>query len=143
MALFLLGSFFIFLAIWFLPFILVAPRKCANLINVGSILIIASFAVIKGAYKFLVEDLLFNEKRWYFAWLYLLSLCVTLYASKSLKSGVLTLISLVIEMGCLAYFISSYFPGGPKGMRMLAKSVFAVVKTVCTCCAGSEDAQQQ
>ena len=143
MALFLLGSLFIFLAIWFLPFILVAPRKCANLINVGSILILASFAVIRGAYKFLVEDTLFHEKRRYFAWLYLISLCMTLYASKSLKSGVLTLISLVIEMACLAYFIASCFPGGPKGMRMLAKSVWAVVRTSCQCFGGSEDAQQQ
>ena len=46
--LFALGCFFIFLALWFLPFIVVAPRKTANLINAGSICIIASLAVLKG-----------------------------------------------------------------------------------------------
>ena len=119
MGLFSVGCFFLFLSIWFLPFIVVAPRKCANLINVGSILILASFALIKGPKEFLLDELLCNKQKFIVSWLYVLSLIATLYAAMVMKSYVLTLVSLAIEVICLLYFVCSYFPGGQTGMKYM------------------------
>ena len=45
-----IGCLFLFLSLWFLPMIVVAPRKCANLFNMGSICILSSFAILRGPY---------------------------------------------------------------------------------------------
>ena len=135
-ALFMTGCFFLFLALWFLPFIVVAPRKCANLINVGAICILSSFAVIKGAYQFFITDMLCHPTKWFFAWTYLVSMICTLYASMVLKNYILTLIALGIEVVCLLYFICSYFPGGTKGMKYMLNFTWTGIKKLFKCCIG-------
>ena len=135
-ALFMAGCFFLFLALFFLPVIVIAPRKCANLINVGSICILASFSVLKGTYKFLVEDMLFNKQKWFFAWLYFGSLILNIYFSMVLKNYILTLISLGIELVCLLYFVCSYFPGGTKGMKYMLSFAWKATKKLFGCCFG-------
>ena len=116
---FVIGCLFIFLSFCFAPFIVVAPRKCANLFNAGSICILASFALIRGTYQFLVNDMLCNKSKAFFAWVYLLSLLTTIFASMFLKSYILTIIALVIEMLCLLYFICSFFPYGAQGFKYM------------------------
>ena len=117
LALFTIGCFFLFVSTFFLPLIVVSPRKCANLINVGSICIISSFAILKGPQKFLLNDNLFNKSRFIPAWMYCISLLLTIYAAMIKKNYILTLISLSIEVLCLIYFIVSFFPGGNQGMK--------------------------
>ena len=117
--LFATGCFFLFLSLWSLPFFVIAPRKTANLINIGSICIISSFAVIKGPYQFLIKDLLLHPTKWLVAWLYVLSICLTFYSSMVLKMYLPTIGALVIELTCLMYFICSYFPGGQQGMQYI------------------------
>ena len=107
--LFCIGIFFLFLSVWFLPFIIIAPRKCANLINAGSICIISSFAVLNGPYEFFKK--LIQEKGLVFVG-YLGSLAATIYASMVLKSYILTIAAMAIEVVCLMSFMCSYFPGG-------------------------------
>ena len=119
-----------------MPFIAISPRKCANLMNVGSILIISSFALLKGPYKFLIHELLFNKDKWFFAWLYVVSLVATMYSAMSLKSYILTLVSLGTEIICLLYFVSSYFPGGPEGMKMMLNSGWTMFKSALGCLVG-------
>ena len=134
MGLFCIGCFFIFLALWFLPFIVVAPRKTANLINIGSICIMASLAIIKGTYQFLVTDLLCNKSKWMFAWLYVWSLIFTIYASMIAKNYILTLVSLGIEILSLLYLVCSYFPGGQTGMKYMLSFVWLTIKKSCSLC---------
>ena len=133
-ALFLIGCLFLFLASLFLPMIVVAPRKCANLINVGSIFILASFAVIRGAYEFIVRDLLCNKNKGFFAWVYLLSILFTIWSSMIIRSYILTIISLSIEVLCLIYFICSFFPYGATGFKYMLKFVWATIKKIFECC---------
>ena len=133
-ALFLLGCFFLFLATLFLPMIVVAPRKCANLINVGSIFILASFALIRGAYEFLIQDLLCNKKKGIFAWLYLSSIIFTIWSSMIIKSYIFTIISLTVEVLCLIYFICSFFPYGATGFKYMMKFTWTAIKKLFECC---------
>ena len=107
--LFCLGIFFLFLALCFLPFIVIAPRKCANLINVGSLCILGSFAILNGPQEFITK--LIKEKGLFFVG-YIGSIIMTIYASMVLKSYILTIVFLVVEVVCLLRFMCSYFPGG-------------------------------
>ena len=134
MGLFSIGCLFLFLAIWFLPFIVVAPRKCANLINIGSICIIASLAIIKGTYQFLVNDLLCNKTKWPFAWLYVWSIIFAIYSSMISKNYILTIISLVMEITSLIYLVCSYFPGGTTGMKYMLNFIWLTIKKSCSLC---------
>ena len=134
MGLFCCGCFFIFLAFCFLPVIVIAPRKTANLMNVGSIMILISFGLIKGYYKFFVEDLLCNKQKGFFAWTYVLSVITTIYASMIIKSYVLTLIALGVEIVCLLYFTCSYFPGGNTGFKYMLKALWAMTKGMFSLC---------
>ena len=136
MGLFCCGCLFIFLAFCFLPWIVVAPRKCANLMNVGTIMILCSFGLLKGWYKFFVEDLLCNKEKGVFAWVYVLSLIMTIYTSMIIKSYVLTLVALAVEIICLLYFVCSYFPGGNTGFKYMLKALWAMTKSMFNACLG-------
>ena len=134
MALFLIGCLFLFLATCFLPLIVVAPQKTANFVNVGSLCILASIGLIRGFYQFFVTDLLFHKTRWAVSWGYLVSVVATFYCSVILKSYLATLATIIVEVGCLLYFICGFFPGGRTGMKYMLKLFWAGVKSVFNCC---------
>ena len=131
--LFLVGCGFIALSLFFLPFIVVAPRKTANLFNAGSLCILASFAIVRGTYKFVVEEMLCNPYKAFVAWLYLLSLLTCFYASLIAQSYILTIAALVIELICLLYFICSFFPYGKQGFDYMMKCVCTTLKSAFGC----------
>ena len=134
LGLFSSGVFFLFLSTFFLPMIVVAPKKCANLINIGSILIISSFAVLKGPYKFLVTDNLLNKERFFPSWCMLISIIMTLWSSMIIKSYMFTMASLAIEIVCLMNFVCSFFPGGDTGMKYALQALIAMAKQSFSCC---------
>ena len=117
--LFGIGLLFLFLALCFLPMIMVAPRKCANLVNVGSIFILAAFSVLNGPKEFLINQLLCSKTQALPSILYLCSLVSTVYASMILKSYFLTIVFMLVELLCLLFFICSYFPGGKTGFTYM------------------------
>ena len=94
----------------------------------GSLCILGSFAMIRGPYQFIVKDMLLNKEKGIFAWLYLVSLFVTIYASMVMKSYLITIPSLIVEVICLLFFICSYFPGGTTGMKALLRFCWGIIK---------------
>lgn len=103
------------------------------LLNLGSICILGSLAVLKGGfYQYFVKDLLFGEDkpRRVFALGYYGSILLSIYASMILKSYILTLITMALEMVLLLYFICSGFPGGSTGVTYL----LGFVKSLCLRC---------
>ena len=105
-------------------------------------MIIASFCVLKGTYKFLVNDMLCNNKKVdktgtpiaVFAWCYFLSIAVTIYASMIRKNFLLTIVALVIELICLLFLVCSLFPGGVKAMRYMLNFAWTGMKKCLKCC---------
>ena len=61
--LFCLGVFIMQLSLWFLPVVVIMPRKFSNLMNFGMLCILCSFALLKGWYQFFVKDLLANTAK--------------------------------------------------------------------------------
>ena len=114
------------LSLWFLPVVMVFPRKFSVLMNFGMLCILFSFGILRGWYKFFVNDLFLNTKkpeRCIFAWAFYLSLIVNLYVAVIKKSARLTLITMCIEFICFVYFVFSFFPGGRKGAKYFLKFV--------------------
>ncbi|KAM3071275.1 Protein transport protein sft2 [Clarireedia jacksonii] len=46
------------------------------------------------------------------------SIALTLYFSLGLRSKILTLISAIIQIVCLTWYLVSYFPMGSSGLRL-------------------------
>ena len=59
---------------------------------------------------------------------YLVSILVTIYSSQVLKSYVVTISALLVEVVCLLYFVCSFFPGGTAGMNYLLSFIWRTIK---------------
>jgi hypothetical protein len=96
--LFLFGIALIGLSFFLLPYFVIAPQKVSMLINLGSICILSSFGALKGFYNYFIKELLFGPRR-LFALGYLASIFLSLYASVIVKSYLLTMGTLILEVG--------------------------------------------
>ncbi|KAI9819736.1 MAG: protein transport protein sft2 [Phylliscum demangeonii] len=112
-----LGALLCFLICFFLfPALSLRPRKFAILWSVGSIFFLLSWAALMGPWPYL-QHLLSGPRRAFTA-AYLASIGLTLYFSLGLRSTLLTLLSSVIQLACLLWYLVSYFPLGGTGLRV-------------------------
>ena len=133
-ALFLAGCGLIGLGVVMIPaFLIFAPQKISMLLNLGSICVLSAFAVLKGGfYNYFIKELLLNEedkKKRLYTIGYFASITISLYASLIMKSYILTLLTMIVEMTLLLYFVCSSFPGGQTGVNYLLSSIWSFVKT--------------
>ena len=59
-----------------------------------------------------------------------LSVVLTLYVTISIHRYLYILIAGVIQLCSMFYYVSSFVPGGQKGLELLLRTSFIVVKTV-------------
>lgn len=100
------------------------------LLNLGSICMLSAFAFLKGGfYQYFVKELLIESKeRRIYALGYYISILLSVYASLILKSYLLTLITMTMEMIFLLYFVCSSFPGGASGLNYMGGIVCSLFK---------------
>lgn len=101
-----------------LAFFLIAlkPRKFVLLWTLGSILFLASFAVLYGPTAYIRH--LLSKERMPFTLVYGTSLIFTIFCAYFLKSLILSLISAIIQIVCLVAYLISYFPLGSQGVSL-------------------------
>ena len=119
------------LTVLMLPtFLVIAPQKLSMLLNLGSLCILGSFSVLKGGvYQYLVVELLLqNPQRRVYALAYYVSILGSIYASMILKSYLLTLMTMIIEIVVLLYFVCSSFPGGHTGLNYMGSMIWSAIK---------------
>ncbi|GAB7355737.1 hypothetical protein MBLNU459_g6429t1 [Dothideomycetes sp. NU459] len=116
-----------------MPILSLKPRKFAILYSgpeltnyvriirwsMASALFLGSWAVMMGPWTY-VKHLLSTE-RLPFTGTYFGSIALTLYFAVGLKSTLLTLISSIIQVVCLLWYLVSYFPMGSTGLRFAAR----------------------
>ena len=134
LALFFAGCGLIALAVVMIPaFLVFAPQKISMLLNLGSLSVLSAFAFLKGGfYNYFVKELLLNQedkKRRLYTIGYFASIIVSLYASLILKSYLLTLLTMIVEMTLLLYFVCASFPGGHTGLNYMMSGVWSFVKS--------------
>ncbi|KAH8808401.1 Got1/Sft2-like family-domain-containing protein [Xylogone sp. PMI_703] len=109
-----LACFVIVFALW--PVMMAKPRKFATLWSLGSVLFLASWAVLMGPWTYFQH--LTSTPRLPFTAAYFGSIGLTLYFSLGLGSTILTLFSSLIQLACLLWYLISYFPMGSSGLRL-------------------------
>ncbi|KAI1165124.1 SFT2-domain-containing protein [Nemania serpens] len=82
----------------------------------GSLLFISSFAPVMGP-KTYVQHLT-SGPRLPFTAAYFGSIALTIYFAVGLHNTILTLISALIQIACLLWYLVSYFPMGSSGLRL-------------------------
>ncbi|KAF6820383.1 hypothetical protein CPLU01_12777 [Colletotrichum plurivorum] len=98
------------------PVLSLRPRKFVILWTLGSLLFLASFAAVMGPMAYARH--LISGPRLPFTAAYFGSLALSLYFSLGLHSTILTLISALVQLACLVWYLVSYFPMGSSGLRL-------------------------
>ncbi|TVY54178.1 Protein transport protein SFT2 [Lachnellula cervina] len=109
-----LACFVIVFALW--PIMMAKPRKFAILWSLGSALFLASWAAMMGPITYAQH--LMSTPRLPFTAAYFGSIALTLYFSLGLGNTLLTLISSIMQLACLTWYLVSYFPMGSSGLRL-------------------------
>lgn len=101
------------------PVLAIKPRKFAILWSIGSVLFLASWAVMMGPMVYVKH--LISEPRLPFTAAYFGSIGMTLFSAIGLRSFLLTLLFSVIQLASLVWYLVSYFPMGSTGLRFAAR----------------------
>ncbi|EPE26897.1 hypothetical protein GLAREA_02811 [Glarea lozoyensis ATCC 20868] len=109
-----LACFVICFVLW--PVMMTRPRKFAILWSLGSLLFLCSWGAMLGPMNYIKH--LMSTPRLPFTGAYFGSIGLTMYFSLGLHSTILTLISALVQMGCLIWYLVSYFPMGSSGLRL-------------------------
>ncbi|MFM7857862.1 MAG: hypothetical protein ACKO96_39555 [Flammeovirgaceae bacterium] len=118
------------MAIFMLPWIFFKPSAVANLFNLGSIAILASFAVLWGPEEFFKNKLFKGEKKAY-AIGYLVTLVLGIYFGVIRQAYIMTFVTLILEICFMLYFIACFFPGGKEGVTSMLKAAWSMIKSCC------------
>ncbi|PSR99348.1 Got1/Sft2-like family-domain-containing protein [Coniella lustricola] len=98
------------------PVLSLKPRKLVILWTLGSALFLASFAAVMGPVAYAQH--LLSGPRLPFTGAYFGSIAFTFYFALGLRSPFLTLISALVQIACLIWYLVSYFPMGSSGLRL-------------------------
>jgi len=101
------------------PVLTLKPRKFAILWSVGSLMFLASWAVLMGPVQYAVH--LISGPRLPFTAAYFGSIVMTIYFAVGLHSTILTLFSAIVQLVALVWYLVSYFPMGSTGLRFAAR----------------------
>ena len=114
---FVTGMAIILMSLFFLPLILISPKKFALLFALGTFVSISSFIFYYGTSKFL--ELLFNKDRIWFTIAYLTGFFGCLFFPTFFgKNYFLILVFSGLEMISTLFFILTFLPGGYSSIRM-------------------------
>lgn len=101
------------------PILSLKPRKFAILWSMASALFLGSWAVLMG--PMIYAKHLLSQERLPFTATYFGSIGLTLWFAVGLQSTILTLISSIVQIVALIWYLVSYFPMGSTGLRFAAR----------------------
>ncbi|KAG0237029.1 ER-to-golgi vesicle protein transport Sft2 [Mortierella sp. GBAus27b] len=104
------------IAFFSLTVLIIKPSKFATSFTLGSILFMASFALLRGPMAHLKA--LISRERLPFTGVYFGSMIFVLWASLGAQSYVLTILGTVIEIFALLYYFTSYSPFSTGSIRL-------------------------
>jgi len=102
-----------------LPILSLKPRKFAILWSMASALFLGSWAVMMGPIVYARH--LISQERLPFTATYFGSIALTIYFAVGLRSTILTLLSSIVQIVALVWYLVSYFPMGSTGLRFAGR----------------------
>ena len=114
---FITGMIIIMLSLFFLPLILISPKKFALLFALGTFVSLSSFIFYYGTIQFF--ELLFNKDRIWFTLVYLTGFFGCIFFPAFLGKNYFIILAFSgLEMISTLFFILTFLPGGYSSIRM-------------------------
>ncbi|KXN69240.1 SFT2-domain-containing protein [Conidiobolus coronatus NRRL 28638] len=120
----LAGALLFLLSFLNLTVFIVKPRKFALSFSFGSLFFFASIAFLRGPVTHFKS--IFNLKQLPFSAAYFGSLIMTLVSTLIIKSFILTIVFLVIQIIALVWYFMSFMPGGSRLIARTATSFLPI-----------------
>lgn len=95
------------------------PRKFAALWTLGSLLFVISFGVLQGPASYLLH--LISAERLPFSLAYFGSMIATMVFSLGMKSTLLTIIAVIVQILAAIWYTVSYFPMGTQSLKFASR----------------------
>lgn len=120
-----IGSALFCLSLFFLPLVIVSPRKFVSLFSIGNILILLSFLFVYGTKTYFEK--LFSKERFILTALFICSITAGIFCAIINSYYFLSLICAGIQLLSLVVFILSFIPGGQGGISAIWKMITSPV----------------
>ena len=123
-----IGSALFCLSLFFLPMVIISPRKFVSLFSLGSLLILCSFLFFYGTKNY-VEKLC-SRQRIAFTTLFFGSLILGIFCAILNRYFFLSLICAGVQLISLVVFVLSFIPGGQHGISAIGSMVTAPARSL-------------
>lgn len=114
-----------------LPTIILKPAKFVFCITMATILSASSVIVLQKPSVFLKTIVDGGVQSSHPIILLMGSVIFTLYVTIIIHKYLYILVAGIVQLLAIFYYISSFIPGGQKGLELLLKTAYVVVKTLC------------
>ena len=126
---FITGIIIIILSLFFLPLILITPKKFALLFALGTFVSLSSFIFYYGTIQFF--ELLFNKDRVCFTMVYLTGFFGCLFFPTFFGKNYFIILAFSgLEMISTLFFILTFLPGGYSSIRMFTNLFISQIKRI-------------
>ena len=126
---FITGIIIIILSLFFLPLILITPKKFALLFALGTFISLSSFIFYYGTIQFF--ELLFNKDRVCFTVVYLTGFFGCLFFPTFFGKNYFIILAFSgLEMISTLFFILTFLPGGYSSIRMFTNLFLSQIKRI-------------
>lgn len=128
----IIASVLLFGALSFLPTFIVFPKNFAILFSIGCMFIHIALGYMKSTHLEYVQELFTGNENIIVSACYFSSVIFSIFAAVFLESYILVMISIILQIVGICWFISNMFPGGYEGFLNLLKYGFKM----CPCFSG-------
>nr|KAJ3414101.1 protein transport protein sft2 [Polyrhizophydium stewartii] len=108
------------ISLFTLPMVIVTPAKFALTFTFGSLLFLFSFSLLNGLVAHAKH--IFSLDRVPFTASYIGSMLMTLFFAVVKPSYILVIFFFIVQLGCLAWYLGSYLPGGTQALRWMTRN---------------------
>lgn len=120
-----IGSALFCLSLFFLPMIVISPRKFVSFFSLGSLLILTSFIFVYGTKTYFEK--LCSKERFAFTSLFFVSIVLGIFCAIINSFFFLSLICAAVQLVSLIVFILSFIPGGKHGISAIGSMISSPV----------------
>jgi hypothetical protein len=117
-----------------LPTIALKPAKFVVFMSLSTLCSIGSVIVMQKPSEFFASVIEGGFEKSFPIVLLITSLLVTLYVAIFIHEYIYTIVAGAMQVVCILYYLSSFIPGGQKGLMVLLRTGWAVVSAACYPC---------
>lgn len=115
------------ISLMYLPFVMIRPSKFIIPYSMASAIVFVSFGFLQGFITY--GNHLTSKDRYPYTLVFVGSTIMTLYSALYIQRYLVTVVCILAQMACFAFYIISYVPGGQTGISYLTSTVGTSIKS--------------